>query len=777
MSTPCYDTNAQQNNRFGKETIRCKIVRKFYEKDIYRVVNCHIDPMDVADDAVRAQLVANDGFFTARGNGLQTIPGITVNLTGTWEWTSRFNQYQFKTVFCEDAVGDSREDVVRYLIYILSGVGPAIAESIYDTFGENTIRILEEDPQQFLSVPGIGTHRMQSILESYTRNREYTMLTKLLAKYGVTFRMIVSIYRSIGSGAHSLIKDNPYVLCKVAGYGFIRADEIAMSMGTDRHSFNRIAGAIFYAIAEQFVSAGHTFAYMEDLVAACISSRVLNSNCRSSDDKVTWDEVEGTIRTLSNGADLILTTHNSDEPKPRYEVYLPAYYHAEAYSAYAVMQLVNNENSESIDWLRFVNQAQYINGISLDETQLQAAVSALSHNISIITGGPGTGKTTILKCIADAYRLVYPTNTISLAAPTGRASRRMKEQTGYDAKTLHSLMRIAPGQNSDYDEPIQEEDCIDADLLIVDESSMIDIRLFAELMYRLNPGTKLVILGDVDQLPSVGAGNVLCDLINSFQIPVARLTTIHRQGADSTIPKNAAAIRRGQVNLEYTDDFRVFVYPSAAEAVNDLREFYEKLPADARNLFQIISPRKKNAAASVNELNELLQAALNPPTPFNPGVNISGITYRVDDPVIITHNSEFLSNGDTGRIVEIRGRIENEESFRVVLQINGSPMELSLEQALDMNLAYAITVHKSQGSEFPGVVIPIFNSMGAFFLQRNLLYTAVTRARKRVIILTDSVETISKCILTENTGKRNSNLVVNMLLCRFGNGRGNRDDR
>lgn len=736
--------------------IKCTVTHVLFSRDGFAICDCSTKD-DIPGNSIRdVELRSGAKHFVALGSGMSTQLGQKLMLSGTWESNAKYKCMQLRIHDCVDYVGTSRHEIVSYLSSsILKGIGAKTAGLIYDAFGKDAIKIIEDDPQRLLEIPGIKEKKLEKIIDSFETHREFHNLTMLLAKYNVSYRTIVRIQRALGAGAVKKIKNNPYVLCRVHGFGFKTTDALALEMGVPGDSQFRIEGAITYAL-DDAQNAGHVFLTRQQLLNACCARDVLNS--ASANTEIEPSQVNEVLdlmlakQILSKAQLKAVVFPYEDEP-----IYRNTAYTHEVVAATRIAAKLSIVQTPRKDWPAIVSETAEKLGVSLDEKQAEAAVMGLSNPLSVITGGPGTGKTTSLNVIVQSYLRLYPKNTIALAAPTGRAARRMSEQTHMDASTLHSLLSLQPDTWTDFDMAPSAEDMVKADLLIVDESSMIDAHLMAELMYRLKNKTQVIFLGDADQLPSVGAGNVLSQLLMTESIPHVRLEKIFRQAEDSVIPVNAANIRQGIQDLQFNKYFRLIRCETEDEGAEIIRKLVERsLERDMFSMTQILCPMKKRGGTCTGNLNTVLHDIVNPPAPDKAEATVANILFRVGDKVMQTRNIDGASNGDIGCITSISGDVSDPDDFSITVAFDSSdtPITYSYEGALDLVHALAITIHKSQGSEFDAVIIPIFRSM-TFFLHRNLIYTAVTRAKKQVILVSDGIG-VESAIRREDTSRRNT---------------------
>lgn len=745
--------------------LRCSILRVRFSKDNFAICECRTKEKIPSDAVLRHEGNSIWQTFVAIGDGLSTHVDQKVILSGTWEPNPKYKNMQLRVNDCVDYVGTSRHEIVSYLSSnILKGIGVKTAEKIYAAFGADAIKVIEEDPQRLMEISGIKEKNLKKIVDSFEANREFHNLTLLLAKYNISYRTIVRIQRSLGKGSVRQIKSNPYCLCRVHGFGFKTADALALEMGFPDDSPFRIEGAVMFALDDAAGGEGHVFLTRQQIIQKCCSESVLHNKGAAS--KVDPTRVSAVIDLMLKEKRLSSVQLKKGSVFQCVEpIYKNSAYICEVFAARRIAEQLASLEVPEKDWSSIVSNTETLLGVTLDEKQAEAAVMGLSSPLSVITGGPGTGKTTSLNVIVQAYLKLYPRNKIALAAPTGRAARRMSEQTGQPARTLHNLLGLLPGTQTDFSRNAVLSEQVDANLLIIDESSMIDAQLLAELMYRVKKQTQVIFLGDADQLPSVGAGNVLSQLLMSDLIPSVKLEKIFRQAKDSVIPVNAANIRQGITDLKYDKDHFMLLRCQTEEdgAAIITKLVQRSVEHNTISSLQILCPMKRRGDTCTGTLNDILHDTVNPPAPEKKEATVAGIRFRVGDKVMQTRNITGAANGDIGYIVRIYGKETDPENFDIVVVFDSSPepVHYTYEAALDLVHALAITIHKSQGSEFNSVIVPLFSSM-SFFLRRNLLYTAVTRAKKQVILVSDGPG-IAAAIRREDTSKRNT-LLCNLIL-------------
>lgn len=618
----------------------------------------------------------------------------------------------------------------------VKGVGTALAARIVRRFKADTFRIIEEEPERLAEVKGISEKMAMSISEQMEAKKDLRQAMMFLQEYGISMNLALKIYNEYGPRLYGIIKENPYKLADdIQGVGFKMADEIAQRVGIFTDSDFRIRSGIFYTLL-QSVANGHTYLPKEELFAG--ASELLH---------VAPESMEKHLVDLQMEKKIVVKGQ---------EIYAAQYYYMELNAARMLHDL-NLRGSEPEGEIRKkLERICAEEQIEPDELQIQAVIEAVNSGLLIITGGPGTGKTTTINTIIRYFE--QEKMEILLAAPTGRAAKRMTEATGYEARTVHRLLELTgipddSGSSSGMHFERNEENPLDADAIIIDETSMVDIYLMHALLRAVNPGTRLILVGDVNQLPSVGPGNVLRDLIASGCFNVVRLTRIFRQAAESDIIVNAHRINGGeQIPLGKPSRDFLFIRRENPDAIISamITLIREKLPgyvhADPFEI-QIMTPMRKGALG-VERLNSILQEYLNPKSPDKAERESGGVIYRVGDKVMQIKNNYQIEweirnrygipvDGGTGVFNGDIGRIRSINTFAEHLTVEfdeGKMVDYSFRQLEELELAYAITIHKSQGSEYPAVVVPV-HSGPRMLMTRNLIYTAVTRARSCVCLV------------------------------------------
>lgn len=685
---------------------------------------------------VVANIKTNEDVSTIVGCIPYIIIGQNLRLEGKWVEHPQFGK-QFKVEKCEELLPDSLTGIEKYLSSgIISGIGPVTAKKIVDKFKEKTLDIFDHDINRLKEIEGIGDKKVDDIYESYMKHREVKNIMVFLQTYGVTANQCMKIYNRYGADSVEKVKQNPYVLVDdISGFGFKTSDKIARSLGTPKDSPFRIQSGIRYVI-NMFCRQGNTYMPLEKLIKEGIE--VLN---------VSNDDIEKNIYECA-----VKQKIKIEEIEGKNCVFTIPYYTSETMAANKLMTLAFAKyDSLNIDIDKEIQDFEKENDIEFSDSQKDAIQGAVANSIEVITGGPGTGKTTIIKCITQIFE--KEGFNVLMAAPTGRAAKRMTETTGAEAKTIHRLLEIGYGDENELEFARNEESTLECDVLIVDEASMIDIILMNSLLKAISLGTRFIIVGDSNQLPSVGPGNVLKDIIDSKCIKVVALKEIFRQSEKSMIILNAHRINNGEMPVlnEKGKDFFFMQSIDMNKTLNTIVDVVSRrLPKfnanwNSINNIQVLSPMKKGMLGSLN-LNKRLQSVLNPLEKAKKEREYKDITFRVGDKVMQIKNNYNMKwrrvkgdgenegigvfNGDIGFITDI----DEENNTITVLFDNEREIEYDSTNLDELELAYAITIHKSQGSEFDVVIIPVF--MGPpLLMYRNLLYTGITRAREFVVLI------------------------------------------
>lgn len=711
--------------------------------DKHSVIRVRTRDKTVPDKARKAANGRDDFIrFIAKGYNLPQTDKISMILEGEWQ-TGKYGT-QLSVEDCEEIVPYTDEGLKGYLSSCLvKGIGEKTADDIIKRFGADTLNIIENSPEKLLEIKGISEQKLKDIKRTFNESYSVRSLMMLLSPFNISATAATHIYDYFGAKSIDILTDNPYELCNIPGFGFKRVDAIVKKGDTPLNSPMRIRGAVITALETQKQDNGHLFIDERTLVQT--TAEMLNEALPSTDLLVKTAEIDSVIDNMILKGDIV-----SNEGR----IYSTKSFVLENETAERIGRLLAMP-PKKIDISAILEHVRKNLGIALSDKQSEAVYMAFSSNLSIITGSPGTGKTTVLKAIIEVYKALYPKEKIKLAAPTGRASRRMAESTGEtDASTLHSMLGL---QNEDgYFKKDKEFEPIGAGLIIVDESSMIDMWLARQFFMRIGNNTKIVLVGDPDQLQSVGAGDVFRQLINSGLIPVTVLDKIFRQKDGSRIALNARAINNDQTKLSYGDDFCFYKCQTQDQAADIIkRVFCDLTEKYGIENVQILSPYRKKGAAAANELNLAIREIVNPYKGGLPDLRIGADYFRVGDKVMQNKNNSKASNGDIGFIRDIGTDKDNKAVITIEFSADRKA-EYTLEDMKNIELAYATTVHKAMGSEYDIVIMPIIKSHYNM-LNRNLVYTGITRAKHRVILV-GQPGMLCMAIHRNETGNRNTAL-------------------
>lgn len=692
-----------------------------------------------------ARITSTDGDLVIVGSATIFKTNLKYKFTGDFTYHNKYGE-QFAFVDMEEVMPEGEAAIISYLSSAnIPHVGEKMAERIVNKFKAETLDVIEKNPEKLLSVEGIGKKKYRDIKEALDKQYAMRKIFLYFSKYNLPASVILKIYKEYGDDSIEIVRRNPYDLIgSVKGLGFKKADEIAESLGIERDSdFRKIAGLKYALMLAN--RDGHTYLPLDKLVRA--SEKILGLNFEDRDDLA---------RTLSLEKNFFVERDGEN-----YNCYIARYQAAENYVAGKLNDL-NISFEEEIDIDKKISDTEKFREIELSKTQRRAVKEAINRGVFVITGGPGTGKTTTLKVLIDIFESMN--KVIKLAAPTGRAAKRMKEQTGRDAFTIHKLLEIGFAGDMGFSN-IEELEC---DVLILDEVSMVDILLMETLLKSIKSPTRLILVGDKDQLPSVGAGNVLADILKSGAIESVNLEEIFRQSEESMIVKNAHLINKGEMPILNVGDFFMIAERGEVKGLEIIKDLVKTRLPNYFNVseseVQVLTPTKKGNHGTLN-LNKILQEHLNKNEEC---LEVLGKKFKLGDRVLQTKNNyeleskvenEFYEdrqkgvfNGDLGYI----SKIDKENKKLTVVFDDVRSVEYSTDNLDELALAYAMTIHKSQGSEFPVVVIPLYRA-APMLLTRNLIYTAITRASKAVVLVGQS-EYLVKMIENNKTVKRYSNL-------------------
>ncbi|MFE6741169.1 SF1B family DNA helicase RecD2 [Streptomyces tubercidicus] len=696
---------------------------------------------------------------TGRGSGdLLTVvgallgaqPGESLRMEGRWgshpQYGKQFTVENYTTVLPATIQG-----IRRYLgSGLIKGIGPRIADRIVEHFGTDTLDIIEREPGRLVEVPGLGPKRTKLIGAAWEEQKAIKEVMVFLQGVGVSTSIAVRIYKKYGDAAISVTRNEPYRLAAdVWGIGFLTADRIAQSVGIPHDSPDRVKAGLQYALS-QSTDQGHCFLPEEQLIADAVKLLQVDTGLVIDCLAELAADPEGVVREKVPGG--------ADGAPPVTAVYLVPFHRAEISLAGRLTRLLRTDEDRmpafrDVDWGRALAWLARRTGAELAPEQQQAVRLALTQKVAVLTGGPGCGKSFTVRSVVELARAKKA--TVVLAAPTGRAAKRLSELTGAEASTVHRLLELKPGGDAAYD----ADRPLDADLVVVDEASMLDLLLANKLVKAVPPGAHLLLVGDVDQLPSVGAGEVLRDLLDgSGPVPAVRLTRIFRQAQQSGVVTNAHRINSGTPPLTSgLADFFLFAEEDAEEAGRltvDVvaRRIPAKFGLDPRRDVQVLTPMHRGPAGA-GALNGLLQQAVTPARPDLAERRFGGRVFRVGDKVTqIRNNYEKGRNGVFNGTVGVVTALDCDEQRLTVRTDEDEEVPYDFDELDELAHAYAVTIHRSQGSEYPAVVIPVTTSAW-MMLQRNLLYTAVTRA-KRLVVLVGSRKALGQAVRTVSAGRR-----------------------
>jgi exodeoxyribonuclease V alpha subunit len=697
--------------------------------------------------AVPKSSLTFDGLATVVGNLPELSPGEFLHLQGQWDRHPKHGS-QFKAEVCEQALPATIAGIQGYLgSGMIKGIGPKLAERIVGKFKEQTFDIIEQSPDRLLEIPGIGLDRAGRITKAWQEQKQVKEIMVFLHGHGVSTNLAVKIYKTYGDQSLQIVQQNPYQLERdIYGVGFKTADRIARALGLPVDHPSRVEAGIVFALNEM-IDEGHVYVPQSMLAGRAVELLEVPADLiqpglerLAQEDRIRPDVVPLDDKTPQKAK---VQVAEAADAYGSPVIYLTPLYYAERGVAERLRALAGAVPYASL------GDGAPVQAEALSEEQRAAIAIALTQPVSVLTGGPGTGKTTCLKALIATLEdkgLVY-----ALASPTGRAAKRLSEATARPARTIHRLLEYSPVDGFKYN----GERPLSLDFLVVDEASMLDLLLANNLLKAVKPGTHVLFVGDVDQLPSVGAGDVLRDVIDSGMVPVARLNTIFRQAAHSKIITNAHLINQGRMPEFSHGEGDFFLFPAedaAAAADWVLQIVTERIPQkfgfDAVHDIQVLAPIYRGLAG-VSALNDRLQEKLNPPANNKPERRLFGTVFRLGDKVMQTRNNydKDVYNGDIGIIKSL-------DPVEQTLQVSfdGRAVTFDFSETDELSLAYVVSVHKAQGSEFPVVVMPVVTQHYAM-LQRNLLYTAITRASK-LCVLSGSRKAIGMAVKNNKVTER-----------------------
>ena len=677
----------------------------------------------------------------AVGYSLPTSDKIKYEMKGQWSKNSKHG-LQFDVETYEEVITPTKEGIIAYLSSgQIKGIGPVLAGKIYAKFGADTLKILDAAPEKLLSISGVSEFKLKKIKDSYLANRGARDVIAFLMPYGITANRAITLYKEYGKDAIKIVQEHPYRLCELAGIGFKTADKIAMSMGFDILSPERISEGILYTLTDA-ETRGHLCIEKDDFIKECLK----------------------TLETPELTAGIVGKYANELISQQRICVYDDCLYSGRTYIAEKVLAIylerqLSMKKIYHYDHLDAeLNKEEKMLKIKFAPEQREAVKTALTNGISIITGGPGTGKTLIQRAILDIYSRKNPNNIICCCAPTGRAARRMEESTGYASSTVHKALCLTAGDDGEYGSP----ENLDSDLVLIDETSMLDIYLTDKLFSALKPGTQVIFVGDADQLPSVGPGAVLNEMISCGRIPTARLEKVFRQTSGSRIAINAKLIKQNNVALEYGDDFQFIDSSNISVSAELIAQMYiEEVAKYGVDNVALLTPFRQKTETGANALNEKIRNIINPSSPDKSEITLGKSLFRQGDKVMQIKNHDDVNNGDIGYIIRIETCAGEKTAF-----IDFGDGRVKEYDSTDLNmidLGYASTIHKAQGAEYKSVIINL-QKTHYVMLTRPLVYTAVTRGKERVIFIGER-RALCTAIKRTDTEKRGTRLAKR--ICSF----------
>ena len=671
------------------------------------------------------------------GHFLPTVAGVKVDMAGHWKKDARYG-LQFEMESYEEIVGSDKRSIVAYLSSgMIPGIGSVLAERIYNTFGAQTLEVLDQDPSRVSEVLGISKKKCEQFCKAYMETRSARKLINLLAPFNISAPQAIKLRQQLGTDAQRLLMEFPYMVFERDLIDFEIADQLAQASGIPQNAPERLAAGLIYAL-KQAEHEGHLCMHKESFVRRAVN--LLRAP------QVTWKAVaQRAFEMIKEGRLSLFYDY----------VYRPIMAKAEEDVATWICDMLHRDSLPYMgDLDDEIDGQQTEMGFTFAEEQRHAIRTALTSPICIISGGPGTGKTSIQRAILNIYKKAFPDSDVVCCAPTGRAARRMEQSTGYPASTIHKVLNLTAGEVHE----LKDIDLLEADLVLVDEVSMMDMLTTWYLFNALPPSCRLILVGDADQLPSVGPGAVLNELLACGQLPAVILDKVFRQSEGSLVAENAQRIRHGVTDLEFGDDFQFWPSAEETQSAQYLMWFYKReVDRYGVDNVALLTPFRKKSKTGVYSLNAALHDTINPASQEKDEIETGQRILRVGDKVMQMKNRDFASNGDIGYICTSK-----RDSDGILVEVDfGDDRVVAYEDAESLRqveLAYAATIHKSQGSEYDAVLINIQNMHGKM-LNRALIYTAETRAKKQVIIVGDW-EAVVRAIQTADTKRRNTMLAV-----------------
>lgn len=724
--------------------IHCTFVgRTFYNPaNGYTVASYHT--REELPPEVARQNRESPGVFQAFGMELPAGENLEVELDGTWK-KGKYG-FQLDVSYFHVNIPETEAGIEAYLSSdLIKGIGPVTAHRIVEKFGKRSLYVLDHTPEKLLGIPGISETKLEEILDGYQKSTALRELMVYLAPFGVTAKKLEKIQEHFGKSAYHIIQENPFRLCEVKGFGFLTVDSIAVKAKDFRPDDPlRIKAAITH-VMQAAEEEGHLFLTCDEVVEK--AGLLLNN------DKKNREVAERAIKDAGNEMihqDQTLVGNGGG-------IYSRAAFEAETGAAGELIRLLS-QKKEGKDITNLLKQILKEEQISLGKMQEKAVLQAFASPVSIITGGPGTGKTTLIRIILRIQERLDPDSMVMLCAPTGRARRRMYEKTGFPALTIQKAVGMT---GADGEEAWNQPEKLPDDLIIADEFGMCDMYLADRFFHCIRQGASLVMIGDKDQLGSVGPGNVFKEMIESGVIPVTVLDACFRQEEGSTIVENARRINQNQTRLLYDETFRFFAASKPEDAAEIIQKLYVKYWQEhgkRTDDIQVLSPFRKNTAVGSDALNERLREAVNPKRRGKAEIRNGKKLFRTGDIVMQTENKDEISNGDLGEVLDIY-RKEKKTAMRVDFG-DDRIVEFTDEDHWPLTHGYAMSVHKSQGNECAVVIIPVLDCFWRM-LQRNILYTGITRATRQVILV-GSRQAVAKAIRNNRMAKRNTNFALRL---------------